>query len=75
MNLVTLPTATKEEKLTIRQRASQIVADGSEHYDSEGDVILITLDESGNSMSINSTLGVLETVGLLEVVKQDTIGK
>ncbi len=75
MNLVTLPTTPKEEKLTIRQRASQIVADGSEHYDNEGDVILITLDETGSSMSVNSTLGVLETVGLLEVIKQDTIGK
>ena len=74
MNLVTLPSIEKEKKLNIREQAFNMVEEGGEHYAHEGDVVVITLDAEGTRMSINSTLGVLETVGLLELIKKDAMG-
>jgi hypothetical protein len=74
MNLVTLPTVPKEETLTIREVATNIVAGGSEHYDAMGDVIMITLDADSTGISIHSTMDILDTIGLLEIAKQHTMG-
>ncbi|MDC1406065.1 hypothetical protein N8314_00760 [Akkermansiaceae bacterium] len=74
MKLVTLPTVEKEEALTIREQASKIVTEGSEHYDEKGDVILITLDSTSTGISIHSTMDILDTIGLLEIAKAHTMG-
>ena len=74
MKLVTLPTTTKEETLTIREHINKIAEGGSEHYDEKGDVIVITLDATSTGISIYSTVDVLETIGLLEIAKQHTMG-
>ena len=71
MKLVTLPTIAKEETLTIREYINGAMTKASKYYDQQGDTIVIILDKEGTGTSVYSTLDVLETLGLLEITKDN----
>ena len=75
MSVTEIKKTPEEPKETIRQLITRISEEGGEHYDMQGDVVIITLDKNKDGLSVYCTLQTLELLGLMRLAEDYALGE